>query len=616
MVYARIFDLAHRGAMDTKSSECGTTGSYRRGCRCDVCRAANAAAAAERRARRLEQGMPADAHGMPSGYTFWGCRCKVCKRTERDRSRNKRAAKPPTNSIPDDKHGTASGYGYWRCRCEPCKRANREVAQRRRDEHRALDPDIEYRIRRYKFRIDPSPTVVRQLRRVFGSCRFVANRYIELARLTYAAEGHHVGSWDAYKIVVTEAKKDAATAWLAGVPTAPLSSAVADVGKAYDNFFASATGKRKGRKVGRPQFRKRSSKQAARFDEGAFSIRGGWQNTGRDGGRLYLSTIGTIAVNWHRPLPGYASSATIIEDRDGRWWASFVVREPVPPKFTPTRRSRTAGVDVGLSDFATIAYSDGTREKIANPRFLRVAERKLKRLQKQLSRKRRGSKNREKASRRLARAHTKVVNQRTNHARQLASKLTRENQTVVLETLNIAGMARATLAKSVNDAGWAQFIRCVEDAAERRRTNIVRVDRFFPSSQICSICTAATGSKPLNIRDFVCPSCGSHLDRDYNAAVNLKVAAGPVETENACGRDVRLRLAGANEDEAGTHPAERGENRARKRKSGRRSASGRRQFHDATATQPQRAVKIPGLTCKGGNSPASDPYSRMGSDKT
>ena len=143
---------------------------------------------------------------------------------------------------------------------------------------------------------------------------------------------------------------------------------------------------------------------------------------------------------------------TITREADGTWWATFVVE--VPKRVTAPVKNRVAAIDLGLESFAAIVYSDGTREKIANPRFLRESERKLARAQKNLSRKAKGSNNREKARVQVARAYAGVRNQRLNHARQLAARLIRENQTIVIESLNIAGMAKTRLGKSINDAAW------------------------------------------------------------------------------------------------------------------------------------------------------------------
>jgi len=550
--------------------EHGTTRAYRH-CKpaCEECRAANSAAAAARRAVKLARGMPDAAHGKPSGYTFWSCRCKRCKKAYRastaGRDRSKRAAPDPA-SMPAVEHGTARGYSYWRCRCEPCRAAGSYQRAERRKAKRA-ENDGPVSIKRYRYRIHLEPAVEQSLHRLLGSCRFVYNSYIALARAAHIAGNPHPREYDAAKLLVTQARKAEQTAWLAEVPSAVLRSAVADAAKAYDNFFSSIRGERKGSRVGHPRFKKRGYRQAARFPENAFSIRGGWQNSNRNGGHLRLTKIGDIRVNWHRPLPGYPSAATIIHEPDDTWWVSFIVRVPREQPKTPTRQARVAAVDLGTEDYAAIVYSDGTREKIPAPKYHQEAEDALRRASRNLSRKQPGSSNYEKARRALARAYRRVSNLRENHARQLASKLTRENQAVCIETLNIAGMVASghrKRRKGIQDAGWRQFLRFLEEACARKGVTLVKAPRYLPSTQECSICGVNGGPKPLKIRDWVCTGCGTHLDRDYNAAVNI-LAAGPA----ACGRDIRLRLAQAVPDEAESHRSEPRKSASRRRKRAR-----------------------------------------------
>lgn len=571
-------ETAHRGGVTypdlPDGYEHGTTRAYSH-CRpaCDACKAANSAAAAARRAARLAEGMPAKAHGTPSGYTFWACRCKRCNKVARTRSKTRTRTprvKPDLAAMPDEDHGTRRGYNHWNCPCAPCRAAGTEMRSNARARKRA-EHDGPVTVRRYSYRIYPEPQAVDSLRRVFGSCRFVYNSYIALAQERYAEGGKHPTGFDASKTLVTEARRSPDTAWLAEVSHAALSAAVQDAADAYQRFFDSAAGKIKERRVGHPKFKsRRTARKSARFAESAFSIRGGWQNTGQGGGRLHLANISQdIAVNWHRPLPGYPSAVTVREEPDGEFWVSFIVRVPVAAPKQPTRLPRAAGIDVGLNDYAAISYSDGTREMIANPRHYRAAEATLRRADKNLFRKTRGSNNYAKAKRARARAHRRVANLRENHARQLASKLSRENQTVVVETLNIAGMARTNMAKSINDAGWGQFLRFLEEACSRKGVDLIKAPRFYASTQVCSICGGNGGKKPLNVRAWQC-ACGVILDRDYNAATNL-LAAGPAVY--ACGRDARLQLAGAVPDEAGSHRFEVIPRRRKRALSGRVQAS-------------------------------------------
>lgn len=573
---------AHVGSMTPTvlppGYEHGTTRAYRL-CRpvCVECKRANAEAAAERRAAKLAAGMPDDAHGKPSGYTFWNCRCKRCKKAWRASSAarpRKARIRPDITDMPSNEDGTRRGYAHWNCPCALCREAGSTARAQSKAAKRA-EPEGPTRIRRYEYRIHPEPSAKIALRRVFGACRFVFNSYIALARDRYASGGKHPSAFDASSALVTQARRNPDTPWLREISHAALSAAVHDAAGAYDRFFDSLAGRLKGAPVGRPRFKSRKSARAtARFPEGSFSIRGGWQNARAGGGRLHLANIAAdIRVNWHRPLPGYPSAATVRQDTDGRFWVSFVVRVPVAAPKQSTRGPRTAGVDVGLYDYAAIAYSDGTREKVSNPRHLRAAEVRLRRADKNLSRKQAGSKNRDKARRARARQHRRVANLRENHARQLASKLTRENQAVCIETLNVAGLARSNMAKSIHDAGWSQFFAFLEEACDRKGVAIFKTPRFFASTQICSSCGANDGKKPLGVRIWKCDSCGVTLDRDYNAAVNI-LAAGPAV--NACGRDVRLQLAEADLGEAGSHRngAREGASRRRKRAS-RRPVEGR-----------------------------------------
>ncbi len=206
----------------------------------------------------------------------------------------------------------------------------------------------------------------------------------------------------------------------------PLQQSLADLHRAYANFFDSRTGKRKGRRVGAPRFKKRTHRQSARFTRNAgFSV----LEPGGGIGLVRLPKIGRVRYESSRPLPADPSSVTVIREADGRHYVSFVVDEPAPA-VVPAPPARAAGVDVGLTDLATIVYDDGTREKIDNPRWLRSKERGLARAQRAYSRSMKGSKNRDKARRRVAVAHRKVRETRWDHHHKLALRLVRENQAV------------------------------------------------------------------------------------------------------------------------------------------------------------------------------------------
>jgi len=233
---------------------------------------------------------------------------------------------------------------------------------------------------------------------------------------------------------------------------------------------------------------------------------------------------------------------TVTLDGSSRYHASFVVEvaeTPLPPVDT------AVGVDLGLTTFAALS----TGEKVDNLRWLRQREKALRRSQRNMGRKRKGSRNREKARRKVARLHLKVADARRDLHHQLSTRLIRENQTVCVETLNLKGLGRSKLAKSVHDAGWGQFTAMLEHKATLYGRTLVKVDRMFPSSQLRSACGRRDRPKPLKVRTWICPACGAHHDRDLNAAKNILAEGLSVA---ACGGHVRPGASPAVADEAGT----------------------------------------------------------------
>ncbi len=413
---------------------------------------------------------------------------------------------------------------------------------------------VQVMLRRYSYEIVPGPVARVMLARTFGCVRVVYNDHIAESRRRHAAGEPYRGAAAADKALVTEAKRTLERAWLSQVSTVALQQAVRDADGAYRNFFTSLKGARRGRRVGAPKFKNRHSRQAARFTQRGFSIRGGHTNTGAGGGRLVLAKIGAIPVRWSRPLPAAPTSVTVTREPDGRYFASFVVDVPEAAPAAPTHPGRVAGIDLGLKTLATIVYSDGGVEEIGNPRFFEASQRRLARAQRSLARKAKGSKNRGKQRGRVAVLHRHVRNQRTDHARKLVRRLIDENQVIGVESLSITGMARVR-GKQINDAGWGGFLTLLTaNAAEHDRT-LVAVDGFFPSTQACSACGSVEGPKgraELGIRVWVC-SCGATHDRDVNAATNLmRVAAGQAETLNARGGALSPAPVLARPEEAGT----------------------------------------------------------------
>lgn len=378
---------------------------------------------------------------------------------------------------------------------------------------------------RYNFRLYPTAGQRQSLARAFGCARVVFNDGLRIRQEAHAAGLPYIKDTDLQKRVITAAKRTEERAWLGEVSSVVLVQALADLHTAYRNFFASVTGKRKGSKVAAPRYRSRKdNRHTIRLTRNGFSI--------RPNGCLYVAKIGEIPIRWSREMPSDPSSVTVVKDAAGRYFASFVVQTD-PSEVLPETAGEV-GIDLGLTHFAVL--SDG--RKASSPKFLRRAERKLRKAQQALSRKAKGSNNRKKAATRVARLHARVADARRDHHHKLSTTLIRENQAVYVESLSVKGLARTRLAKSVHDSGWAQFVSMLEYKAARYGRTFGKVDRWLPSSQTCHVCFVIDGPKPLHVREWTCGACQTTHDRDVNAA-RIVLAAGRAESQNACGGSVR-----------------------------------------------------------------------------
>jgi putative transposase len=395
---------------------------------------------------------------------------------------------------------------------------------------------------RYRYRLDVAPTQRQALARAFGCARVVYNDGLRLREDAHRAGLPYLSDGELSRRL-TLAKRTPERAWLAEVSAVVLQQSLADLRHAYRNWFrdlervkaARARGEKAKLRVRKPRFKSRQHDQAVRFTANSrFRL--------LPDGRLSLPKVGDVKIRWSRPLPAEPSSVTVTLDGAGRFHASFVVevREaPLPATDT------AVGVDLGLTTFAALS----TGEKVDNPRWLRQRERALRRSQRNMARKRKGSRNREKARRKVARLHARVADARWDFHHQLSTRLVREHRTVCVETLNVTGLGRSKLAKSIADAGWGQFTRMLEYKAALYGRTLVKVDRWHPSSQVCSACGRNDGHKPLRVRTWTCPNCGTAHDRDLNAARNILAAGLAVA---ACGGHVRPGAIPAVATEAGT----------------------------------------------------------------
>ncbi|WP_264007173.1 RNA-guided endonuclease InsQ/TnpB family protein [Mycolicibacterium celeriflavum] len=361
------------------------------------------------------------------------------------------------------------------------------------------------------------------LARVFGCCRVVFNDALRVRGDAYRA-GFTLSHSEIQRRVITVAKTTTERAWLCEVPSVALVQSVNDSRRAWQNYFNSHTGKRKGRTMGRPRMKSRKDyRQSFRLTRNGFSV--------RSNGRLYLAKIGEVRVRWSRDLPCEPSSVTIIREPDGHFYASFVVDVPASP-LPPVEQE--AGVDVGLTRLATISATDGTRVDVLNPKHLRRKLRKLARLEREKSRRQKGSVNREKSRRKVAVAHNEVARARRDYHHKQALALVRDNQVIHVEDLNIVGMLKnRRLARSISDAGWGQFVRIIGEKADRYGRTVHQVSRWLASSKTCSQCGHRLDELPLQVRSWTCPACWVVHDRDHNAA-KVILAAGRAERLNAC----------------------------------------------------------------------------------
>ena len=298
---------------------------------------------------------------------------------------------------------------------------------------------------------------------------------------------------------------------MSDVSNIPLQQSVADLGVAYKNFFDSLKGKRKGKKLGRPKFKKKSNQQSARFRIGGFSIKGD---------EVYLAKIGNVSPIWSRDLPSAPSSVTVIKDCANRYFLSFVVEvEPV----NIDAKNQSIGIDLGIKTFAVM--SNG--EKAQSPDYSKL-DRKIRKLQKKLARQPKDSQRRNKTRIKIAKLHNRITDTRKDFLHKLSTKIISENEVIVLEDLNVSGMVKnRKLARAISLQGWREFRTLCEAKSQKFNRDFRVISRWEPTSQICSECGYKWGKLDLKIRSVKCLNCGTEHDRDENAAKNInKVGIG------------------------------------------------------------------------------------------
>ena len=389
---------------------------------------------------------------------------------------------------------------------------------------------------RYQYRIYPTDQQRQKLAQLFGCVRVVFNDALALCKKSEKLPKNS----DLQKRCITQAKKTEPRAWLLEVSNIPLQQSIIDLGTAYKNFFDSKSGKRKGKKVGYPRFKKKHNQQSARFRKGGFSIKGN---------KVYLAKIGLLKTIWSRPLPSEPSSVTVIKERANRYFLSFVVE--IEPDLIPAK-NESVGVDLGLSIFAALS----TSEKIYAPDYVPL-ERKIKRIQRRLSKRKKGSKRRELIRIKLAKLKAKQAAIRKDFLDKLSTRLIIENQIISLEDLLVSGMVKnRQLSRAISLAGWRMFRDMCEAKANKYCRDVRIIDRWQPTSQICSECGYKWGKLDLSIRSIVCVNCFCNHCRDENAAKVIdKIGVGHIHDSKWTGRKCKTTLVAVS-DEPSTRKVE------------------------------------------------------------
>ncbi len=361
---------------------------------------------------------------------------------------------------------------------------------------------------RYQYRVYPTDQQRQSLAQLFGCVRVVWNDALAMCKQS----GTKPKSAELQKIVITQAKRTTERAWLGEVSNIPLQQSVADLETAFKNFFDSCKGSRKGRKVGYPKFKKRTNNQSARLTRGGFSL--------KENGGVYLAKIGVVNPIWSRKLPSEPSSVTVIKDCANRYFLSFVVEiEPVQID----AKNQSVGIDLGIKTFAVMSNGD----QAESPSY-KALDRKIRKLQKKLARQPKDSKRRDKTRIQIAKLHNQIADTRKDFLHKLSTKIVSENQTIILEDLNVSGLVKnRKLARVISQQGWREFRTLCEAKSEKFGREFRVISRWEPTSQICSDCGFKWGKLDLKIRSVQCLNCGTEHDRDENAARNInKVGIG------------------------------------------------------------------------------------------
>jgi len=369
--------------------------------------------------------------------------------------------------------------------------------------------------RAYKYRFYPDSEQRQNLAQTFGCVRFTYNYMLNLRTEAFYKHGEKVNYHDT-SFLLANMKKNSSAPWLNDVSSVPLQQGLRHLHTAFLNFWS--------KRSGYPKFKRKYDKQSATYAANAFK----W-----DGNNLKLAKQKEpLNIRWSRQFTGKPSTVTVSKDRVGRYFVSILVEEDIQP-LPPVKNQ--VGVDLGIKD--VIVTSDGF--KSGSPAYTRKYEKKLAKAQRNLAKKKKCSKNREKARLKVARIHAKIADSRRDFTHKLTTKLVRENNIICIETLAVKNMVKnRCLAKSISDSGWGELTRQLEYKSDWYGRKLIAIDRWFPSSKRCFDCGHINDNLQLSDRNWACAECGVEHDRDINASRNI-LAAG-LAVVSAFGEDVRL----------------------------------------------------------------------------
>ncbi|MBD1887298.1 RNA-guided endonuclease InsQ/TnpB family protein [Microcoleus vaginatus] len=372
---------------------------------------------------------------------------------------------------------------------------------------------------RYQYRFYPTDQQQQSLAQLFGCVRVVWNDSLALCK-----QSENYPGFNKLSALLTQTKKADKRQWLKNVSSVPLQQSLRQLDIAYRNFFNSCNGKRKGKKLGLPKFKKRTNSQSAEFTKAAFSL---------TGESVYLAKIGTVKPIWSRELPSAPSSVTVIKDCAERYFLSFVVEvQPIQSE----AKNQSIGIDLGIKTFAVM--SNG--EKAESPTYKKL-DRKVRKLQRKLARQPKDSQRRNLTRIKIAKLHNRIADTRKDFLHKLSTKIVNENQVIVLEDLNVSGMVKnRKLSRAISQQGWREFRTLCEAKSEKFGREFQVISRWEPTSQICSDCGFRWGKIDLSIRSVLCLNCGTEQDRDENAAKNIeKVGIGNCHDSKWTQRDCK-----------------------------------------------------------------------------